>query len=82
MNKNHATNEEYTSKQNEYYISIYLLVVKGYVEELVKKEEEKCPALALRCHNGCTGKYNGSYLGIMDANTQRSCFVFSSCSFT
>lgn len=34
MNKKQGTPEEYTNKLVEYCISIYCLVVKGYVEEM------------------------------------------------
>lgn len=39
MRKNQGTIELSTNKQDEYCISIYLLVVKGYVEKIVEKVE-------------------------------------------
>lgn len=75
MNKQQGTTTEEANKQDEYCISIYLLVI-GYVELKKMEDNEKMTSLPLQCHNGRIRKCNGSYLRIMDAKTQTGCFVF------
>lgn len=65
---------EYVHQICVYWMETTYYTFKDYVEELSLKGRRQS-ALALLCHNGCIRKYNGLYLGIMDANTQRSCFV-------